>query len=67
MKTCVICGVRVANESASTCDKICTEAKKNGVTRERQIEMEETKPYPTDQVYNSCSICGCVWCICMER
>jgi hypothetical protein len=42
-RVCVICGAKVRNMNprCNTCDPICTRAKKNGLTREDQIWVDD--------------------------
>jgi hypothetical protein len=69
-RLCTVCGARVSNQKATTCDELCTRAKKSGLSRAEQCKRDEDAPYPTPgdhSVYHWCDRCGCRWCICVER
>jgi hypothetical protein len=67
-RACEVCGARVTNMNprTTTCDPICTRAKKAHRTRSQQIHHEESLPYPEHDA-TGCQVCGCRWCICQDR
>lgn len=58
-RPCVICGARVRNQNpkTTTCDEICTAAKKSGRTRTEQIQWEIANPN-VDENPPCCETCG---------
>ena len=57
-RLCVVCGARTPGENAATCDKVCSAAKKNGRTRQEQMEWELQNPTEEWYMAAHCIMCG---------
>jgi hypothetical protein len=58
IKLCVVCGARTYLNT--TCDAVCGKAKRAGITRIQQIEIDMKEPDPLAGTgMNYCHICGC--------